>query len=118
MKSGGLSLPGAREAKMLGRHWISFMIRRFLILAVLASLVFFVIASFETVETSYLDLIDSLMPDSPSLQSSGQGDSRTSMELELNPCDDELGWIEEYISTGLMPRCSLVHNNKIGILYT
>jgi len=104
---------------MLGRHWLSFMIRRFLTLAVFAGVVFFVIASYQSVETSYLDLIDSLMPDSTSGQYySEQGDSPTSIELELNPCDDELGWIEEYISTGLMPRCSLVHRNKIDILYT
>jgi len=118
MKSGRMSLPGAKEAKMLGRHWLSFMIRRFLALALFGGVVLFVIACYESLETSYLDLIDSLMPDSTSVQSSGQEDSQTSIQLELNPCDDESGWIEEYVSTGLMPRCSLVHGNKIDILYT
>jgi hypothetical protein len=117
----GLSLPSAKEVNMLGRHGITFLLKRCLALAVFAGVAFFVIAFYETIEASYLDLIDSLMVESPSSispHSSGEGDSPTLNIAELAPCDDELGWIEEYISSGLMPRCSLAHRSKIDVLYT
>lgn len=117
MKSGS-SLPGTKEVNMLGRHGMTFMIRRFLTLAVMAGVVFFVVVFYETLEASYLDLIDSLMVDSPTTQSPVQGDLPTSIPLDSSPCDDEMGWIEEYISSGSMPRCSLAHQNKVNVLYT
>jgi hypothetical protein len=118
---GGLSIPSAKEVNMLGRHGIAFLLKRCLALAVFAGLAFFVIAFYETIEASYLDLIDSLMVDPPSptgSQSPGQGDSPGLDVTELAPCDDTLGWIDEYISSGLMPRCSLAHQDKVDVLYT
>jgi hypothetical protein len=118
---GGLSIPSAKEVNMLGRHGMAFLLKRCLALAVFAGLAFFVVAFYETIEASYLDLIDSLMVDAPSPvvpQSSGQGHLSALEVAELAPCDNELGWIEEYISSGLMPRCSLAHRNKVDVLYT
>jgi hypothetical protein len=110
MKS-GLS----KEVNILRRHMrIALLIRRSLALAVLTTVVFVVLIFYETIEASYLDLVDSLISDSPT----AHGDLPLSIPLDLEPCDDETGWIEEYISSGIMPRCSLAHEGKIDILYT
>ena len=85
--------------------------RRFLILALFCSFTILLVSSFQTrEEPSYLDLvIDSLILESQedSLHNSRPG----------GLCAGQ-AWIDDWISSGVMPKCSLADRTKIDILYT
>ena len=74
-----------------------------------------------TLESSYLDLVDSLITES------GQTVVETvdpitnpiiiPSHTPENACNGS-EWVQEWISSGIMENCSLVHKSKVDVLYT
>jgi hypothetical protein len=111
------------EMNLLRRQGPSSFVRQLLgVIGILSILVFLFTAFHTTLESSYLDLVDSLIPE-----------SRETIIVEtVNPITNEIihsssvidnsckgiQWIEEWISSGVMPDCSLAKQNKVDILYT
>jgi hypothetical protein len=118
--------PIAQDMLALGRsgRTIPVMIRRLLSLVVLLALFIFVLSYFQAIEVSYLDLVDSMTPDDPdhlTISITTQVTPLTSQPkpaLPDNACNDESGWIEEWISSGVMPKCSLAHRSTVDVVYT
>jgi hypothetical protein len=91
------------------------------VIGILSILAFLFTYFHTTLESSYLDLVDSLIPES------GHAIVET-----VNPITDPIilpshvsenackgsEWIQEWISSGIMENCSLAHKSKVDILYT
>jgi hypothetical protein len=97
-------------------------IKRLLALLVGLALLIFGATFFNSIEASYMDLMDSFI-ESPGVSTEGVDNvlstlPSSSIPSTLAPCEEGSGWVEEYISSGVMPRCSLAHRSRIDILYT
>jgi len=103
---------------LTGRPGRSSLLRRFLALLALCSLVIFLVHSYQTRgESSYLDLVfDSLIPDLSELPAEDALPSSSPAQVVY--CQDKEGWISEWLSSGVMPKCSLADQKKVDILYT
>ena len=117
-----LMLPIANEMRILLRQGRP-SLRRLLVLVIGVAVVTIVVTFYQTIESSYLDLMDSLLLDSSVLHSDFEDTTSPSHLQSLygatyNLCKDESGWVEEWISSGIMPKCSLADKSKIDVLYT
>jgi hypothetical protein len=74
-----------------------------------------------TLESSYLDLVDSLIPESePTVVESVNPLTNPIIlpsHISENACKGS-EWIQDWISSGIMENCSLAHKNKVDVLYT
>src|SRR5438045_1014762 len=113
--SKGLVLPKMHLFRPQGR--VSVIRRRLAFLVVLA-LVVFIINFYLTIEASYLDLVESFIWESSVITPDAVRDISQPFSTNLPLCNDDSGWLEEWISSGIMPNCSLVHRNKVDVLYT
>jgi hypothetical protein len=114
------------EMKVPRLHGRPFIIRQLLGLIGVISILGGLFTFFHTtLESSYLDLVDSFLPESSgadissstNLEAQLSDESSNSASLRFNTACKE-GWIEEWISSGVMPKCSLASHNKIDLLYT
>ena len=105
---------GAISHEMQVLRWQSrpSMMKRLLALLVGVAMCLFLVTFYNTIESSYVDLMDSIM------ESEGPSVNGVDIAIPLLPCQDGSGWAEEWIASGVMPRCSLAHQSKIDILYT
>jgi hypothetical protein len=108
-------LPKMRRFRPQGR--VSVIRRRLAFLVVLA-LVVFIINFYLTIEASYLDLVDSFMWESSVITTDAVRDIISQPFSTNLHCKDGSGWLEEWISSGVMPKCSLAHRSKVDVLYT
>lgn len=121
--SKGPMLPIANEMQRL-RPLGRVSVKRLLVLVIGVAVVTLVISFCQTVESSYLDLMDSLLLDSSGVHSDFEDTAtspahlQTSGDAAYHLCKDGSGWVEEWISSGVMPRCSLAGKSKIDVLYT
>jgi hypothetical protein len=117
--SKGLMIPIAHEMQILRRHSRPF-VRRLLVLVIGAAVVTLVVTLYQTIESSYLDLMESLLLDSAGIHTDFDDTtiSQSPIKAKYNLCKDESGWIEEWISSGVMPKCSLADKSKVDVLYT
>lgn len=112
------------EIQMLRRQARLSSIKRLLALVVALALLIFFVTFYQTVEVSYLDLIDSSVPGAQSLSVGDtletiiSGLSSSEFDSEDRSCDNLSGWVEAWISSGIMPKCSLAHRNKVEVLFT
>jgi len=115
--SKGLLLPIAHEMQILRRP---FVIKRLFAFVVVLTLLAFIVTFYSTIEASYLDLVDSLMLESTALPTSDAVGDVISPSPPVTglACNDDSGWVDEWISSGVMPRCSLAHRSKVDVLYT
>lgn len=95
---------------------------RLLGLVGLFALIIFGLSYLKGIEDSYLQLVESLMPDENedvTVAITAQVTPLTSKPtISKNACLDNSGWVEEWIASGVMPRCSLAHRNTVDILYS
>lgn len=118
--SKGLMRPITNEIPILRRRG-RYLLKRLLLLVIAVAIVSLVC---QTLESSYLDLIDSLLLDSSGLHADFEDNIASPSHLQSSDgatydlCSDEPGWVEEWISSGIMPKCSLADMNKIDVLYT
>lgn len=111
------------EMKVPRLHGRPFIIRQLLGLIAIISVLVFLFTFHTTLESSYLDLVDSFLPESvggdvpPNLEAQTSEETSKSATIHLNSGCKE-GWIEEWISSGVMPKCSLASHSKIDLLYT
>jgi hypothetical protein len=110
----------AFQMKVPRLHGRPFVIRQLLALIAIVSIFVLLFTCFHTsLESSYLDLVDSFLPETaagyvPPIENP---ESQTSDESNSNTgCRED--WIVEWISSGVMPKCSLASHNKIDLLYT
>src|SRR5579859_3903786 len=112
------------EMKVPRLHGRPFIIRPLLRLIGIVSVFVFLFTCFHTtLESSYLDLVDSFLPESIGSDMATNLEAQISDEVSKSApihfdtgCKE--GWIEEWISSGVMPKCSLASHNKIDLLYT
>ena len=115
------------EMKVPRLHRRPFIIRQLLGLIGVISILLLLFTFFHTtLESSYLDLVDSFLPDSSAgvdlssatkLDLATSDESSTPVPVRVNTACTE-SWIAEWISSGVMPKCSLASHNKIDLLYT
>ena len=121
--SKGLMIPIAKEMQILRRQGRP-STRRLLVLLIGVAVVTLVVTLYQTIESSYLDLMDSLLLDSVGMHSdfedttTGLSLPQSSIDATYNLCKDESGWVEEWISSGVMPKCSLADKSKVDVIYT
>lgn len=113
--SKGLLLPRAHEMQLRRWHGRLFVFKRLLLFVVILASLILVVTFYSTIEGSYLDLVDSLLLDSSTFTADAAGDV---IPADLYPCSDGSGWVEEWISSGVMPKCSLAHRGKVDVVYT
>ena len=113
------------EMKVPRLHGRSFIIRQLLGLIAIVSILVCLFTFFHTtLESSYLDLVDSFLPETAAgyVPPTENSEAQTSGEVNSTPLKFNTGckedWIEEWISSGVMPKCSLASHNKIDLLYT
>jgi hypothetical protein len=123
LKKAVLWLPIATtEMNVLRRQGTSTFIRQLLgVIGILSILVFLFTAFHTTLESSYLDLVDSLVPESGGTLIVETVNPITngivhSTSIPDNSCKGTQ-WIEEWISSGIMPDCSLANQNKVDVFY-
>lgn len=115
-----LLLPIAHEMQLLRWQCRRSLIRRLFVLLVVLALLAFLVTFYSTIEASYLDLVDSLILESTAVHASDavvDGISSSS-PVPVVACNDDSRWVDEWISSGVMPRCSLAHRSKVDVLYT
>ena len=83
-------------------------------------LLIFILSWYRDIEESYLDLVDSDGADQVTLSVAARVTPlrKPTAALAGSACHDDSGWIEEWISSGVMPPCSLAHRSTVDILYT
>jgi hypothetical protein len=118
--SKGLLLPIAHEMQVLRRQGPCSMIRRLLVLVVVLAVLALLVTFYSTIEASYLDLVDSLILESiaPHISDTVDDGISSSSPVPALACNDDSSWVDEWISSGVMPKCSLAHQSKIDVLYT
>jgi hypothetical protein len=91
------------------------------VIGILSILAFLFTYFHTTLESSYLDLVDSLIPESAQTIVETVNPITNpiilSSHVSENACKGS-EWIQEWISSGIMENCSLAHKNKVDILYT
>lgn len=120
--SRGVMIPIANEMRILCCQCRP-SIRRLLFLAIGVAVVVFMVTSYQIIESPYLDLMDSMLLDSSDIHIDFEdiitpSRLQSPIDATYNLCKDELGWIEEWISSGVMPKCSLADQSKVDVLYT
>jgi hypothetical protein len=115
-----LLLPIAHEMQILRWQGRRSIIRRLVVLVVVLAVLAFLVTFYSTIEASYLDLVDSLILESiaPHISDTIDDGISSSSPVSVLACNDDSGWVDEWISSGVMPRCSLAHRSKVDVLYT
>jgi hypothetical protein len=107
---------------LLRRPARPYLMKRILVLLIgIASTILFVVY-FNTLESDYLDLVEQFIASTTGM------DGYTSDGIQTPPsqfsgtvgmpCRDQDGWMQEWISSGVMPKCSLQHLSKVDVVYT
>ena len=91
-------------------------LKRLLTLLIGVALLIFVVTFYHTLIPSYMDLMDDIMESGGGVLDSDMSTFPTA-EPAL-PCLDGSGWVEEWIASGVMPKCSLARQSTIDVLYT
>ena len=114
--SRGVALPTTQE--MLRYRGLRPGTKRMAHVLLALTLIAFFIIFYQSIGSTYLDLVDSFVDESQEISINLGSAPFLSQQLPGIPCNDESGWIEEWISSGVMPRCTLTHKRKIDIIYT
>jgi|SRR5579859_877164 len=134
-----LQKKGLLAQEMLVLRWQGrpAMLRRVIVILASMAMILCVFSFYQAIETSYLDLVDALIPDT-SIEKTEEGAAAsitTTHDISLSPtrekpfvtppapergnsCNDDSRWIEEWISSGRMPKCSLAHRATVDVVYT
>lgn len=91
--------------------------KRLLTLVLGVALFVLLVTFYNTLVPSYMDLMDDIIAEQLDTAITTIPSTTTISTLDT-ACQDGSGWVEEWISSGVMPKCSLAHQSTIDILYT
>ena len=106
----------ARDMPLLRWQGTRSIVKRLLTLVLGVALFVLLVTSYNTLVPSYMDLMDDIIAEQLDTEISTIP-STTISTLDA-ACQAGSGWVEEWISSGVMPKCSLAHQSTIDILYT
>jgi hypothetical protein len=113
--TGHLRTKMAHDINLLRWQGPRLIVKRLLTLVMVVALFVFLVTFYHTLVPSYMDLMDDI------IESEDLDTAITSIPSTISmdtACQDGSGWVEEWISSGIMPKCSLAHQSTIDILYT
>jgi len=121
-KGGHFKMMAAHDIHLLRWQGRRSIVRRLFTLLIGLALLILVVTFYHTLIPSYMDLMDDIMDSETVLDSDTailpSSSSSTSEAGTALPCQDGSGWVEEWIASGVMPKCSLAQRSTIDILYT
>src|SRR5271170_3355036 len=107
----------AHDMPLLRWQGTKSIVKRLLILVLGVACFVLLVTCYNTLVPSYMDLMDDLIAEQLDTGITTIPSTTTISTLDT-ACRDGSGWVEEWISSGVMPKCSLAHQSTIDILYT